>query len=87
MQGPLSTPACFESPEQYVAWLELVHFDPRIPIIDGMPSHCFDCTLPFQRKMLHSRRCAHPEVRFAFVEGIACDPDITVAGFSRSNGV
>jgi hypothetical protein len=53
-----STPACFDSPEQYHAWKEMARMAP----VKLGP--CADCTPDYQRQMIQQKRCENVHVQF-----------------------
>ena len=83
--GPITKPGehppCFESLQQWRAWLEAV--DPEMgspppPRKDwpGEPNYCRDCTIEHKRQMCAEHRCLFPDIKFIEVGENAEDKEV-----------
>lgn len=61
-----STPACFDSKEQFKVYERLRHMTLAHAKTRSDTNFCLDCTPEYQQKMLMEGRCEHPETRFVW---------------------
>lgn len=57
-------PRCFDSKEQYVAWVACARASHPKP----GHSYCEDCTPKYQKQMIEERRCKFPGTTFHFTK-------------------
>lgn len=63
-------PPCFDSDEQYEAWMALTvsaPVQPRQLLWVDIPNFCQDCTVCYKAKMMAENRCVFQATKFAIV--------------------
>jgi hypothetical protein len=68
---PSDGPSCFQTPED---WAEYVREVRRAPANSAPTKGCYceHCEPEFQREMIESGRCDHPETTFTVVDSSPC---------------
>jgi hypothetical protein len=65
-----ATPPCFDSDEQYEAWMALTvsaPVQPRQVLYVDIPNFCQDCTVCYKAQMILENRCVFKATQFAIV--------------------
>lgn len=73
-------PKCFESKEQFEAWVVMAE---RSKLENPRLSFCSDCSVNYQKKMMEQGKCEHPETEFRTV--ITEDGEVEDIGYNGWN--